>query len=70
MKPIHFASIQGSISTFKVLAKLGSDPRSPTRNVRMKDLFLFRINGYVRMYACVFVLVYIAWKTAHSLCMW
>ena len=35
MKPIHFASIQGSISMFKVLTKLGSDPKSPTRNVRM-----------------------------------
>ena len=57
MKPIHFASTQGSISTFKVLTKLGSDPRSLTRKVSMKNSFLFGTSGYAYNYACAFVLV-------------
>ena len=33
-KPIHFASMQGNVSTFKILINLGVDPRSP----RQKDV--------------------------------
>ena len=39
MKPIHFASIQGNVSVFKVLIKLGSDPRSPRQN-DVRNLYL------------------------------
>lgn len=32
MKPIHYASIQGSVNTFKALTKLGADPQSRTQD--------------------------------------
>ena len=41
MKPIHFASIQGSVATLKALTKLGADPRSPTQdNVCVKRMYI------------------------------
>lgn len=55
MKPIHFASTQGSISTFKVLTKLGSDPRSLTCKVSMKNSFLLGISGYAYMHVHLFL---------------
>jgi len=71
MKPIHFASVQGNVKTFKVLIKLGSDPRSPTQN----DVCV----NYKRLYLCMYICnnymlntynyMYVAWKTAHSPCM-
>ena len=54
MKPIHFASIQGNVSVFKVLIKLGSDPRSPRQNDVSNlylDLFVY-VASYI-IYDCL-----------------
>ena len=55
MKPIHFASIQGSVNMFKLFTKLGSDPRSPTQdNVKkvFNYIFLVRIFIFAVLYVC------------------
>ena len=41
MKPIHFGSIHGNVSTLKVLINLGADPRSPREN----DVRSFALNA-------------------------
>ena len=30
--PIHFANLQGDVAIFKTLIKLGSDPRTPSKD--------------------------------------
>ena len=61
MKPIHFASIQGSVNTFKALTKLGADPQSRTEDDVYKEIISYT-------YLLLFV-TYVAWKTAYILCM-
>ena len=64
MKPIHFASILGNINTFKILIKLGSDPRSPRQNV-VRNLCLCLVTmqlhtiaaaTYIRIYLLLYSL--------------
>ena len=54
MKPIHCVSIQGSVSTFKVLINLGADPRSPREN----DVRIFYC-VYLTTYVCIHIYIHI-----------